>query len=52
MNEKKDLILSSTGPYATARALTEFFGYKYAEKYTESYNNMNYYDLDILRTIS
>lgn len=45
-------MLSLTGPYATGRAITEFFGYKYAEKYTERYNKMNYYDLNILRRIS
>jgi len=25
--------LYTTGPYAWARALTEFFGYKYSKKY-------------------
>ena len=41
-------VLYTTGPYAYARAFTEFFGYKYVKKYPPNDLDKDFYMHDIL----
>jgi len=41
-------IIYTTGPYAWARAFTEFFGYKYVKKYPPNNFEDDYYIKDVL----
>ena len=50
-NDLGNMVVFLTGPYAVARAISEFFGYKYARNYKEGYSNMGFYDIDILLRI-